>query len=101
MPPDAVTTAVAPMITWSPTTKIEPPAPPPPESLLLAQPRLPSALRVPLMVSVPVWLALTAASTIRPPPLPPVVGLTPKPSPSRQPLSPPDAPNSISQSECL
>ncbi|MGC4116297.1 MAG: hypothetical protein QM765_17330 [Myxococcales bacterium] len=103
-PPAALMRAVAPMVTESPRSRTLPPAPPPPESLPSAQPRAPSARMVPLTVSEPVWAALAATRTRRPPPAPPASATVPfagvKPSPSRQPLSPPAAPNSMAQGEC-
>lgn len=92
-PPPAETRAVALTVTASLTMKTVPPAPPP-ESLPLPQPRGPSALTVPLIVTEPVSVGVSPTNTIRPPPGPPTPteGMASKPSPSRHPLSPPDAP---------
>jgi hypothetical protein len=80
------------MVTRSPTISTVPPAPPPAESLPEEQPRKPSALTLPAMITSPSSVALAANSTMRPPPLPARSAAS---KPSRQPLSPPADPNSL------
>ena len=93
--PAALISAVAPTVTSSPTSSSEPPAPPPPESLPSPQPRLPVGAdravdrQRAALGGVDRRQHDAAAPGAR-------RRGSSQPSPSRQPLSPPAAPNSTS-----